>query len=295
MPRRRKKREEEHENLERWLVSYADFITLLFAFFVTMYAVSRVDEQKLGSAVESLQRALGSLIPVQTFQRDPGAFSPTHNPLGTSLLSDLASKMPLGERRAFQKLAEEIKKEIERSLMAIEPEKRPPVNKIKFILEERGLVIRVPESLFFDSGEASIRPDFLPLLDALGHSLEKIPNHIRIEGHTDNIPIQTAKFPSNWELSTARATTIVRYFLSKFNIKPEKLSASGFAEFHPIATNSTPEGRSLNRRVDVVILSSLEESYEQNQNPSSDVIMPQKDGKSNSSPLQFPKASQIGK
>ncbi|MGB9699842.1 MAG: flagellar motor protein MotB [Thermodesulfobacteriota bacterium] len=295
MPRRKRNREEERENLERWLVSYADFITLLFAFFVTMYAISRVDEQKLGSAVESLQRALGSLIPVQTFQRHPGAFSPTQSPLGTSILTDVSSKLPVGERKAFEKLAEEIQKEIERSLMAIEPEKRPPFNKIKFILEERGLVIRVPESLFFDSGEASIRSDFYPLLDALGKNLEKIPNHIRVEGHTDNVPIQTAKFPSNWELSTARATTIVRYFLSKFNIRPAKLSASGFAEFRPIASNSKPEGRSLNRRVDVVILSSLEESHEQNQNDSSENMTPQKYGEFNSPPHQFPKASQIGK
>ncbi len=119
----------------------------------------------------------------------------------------------------------------------------------------------MPDSLFFNSGEASIRPEFIPVLNALGKSLERIPNLIRIEGHTDSVPIQTAKFPSNWELSTARATSVVRYFLANFNFHPKKLSATGFAEFRPIAPNSTPEGRALNRRVDVVILSSAEEKF----------------------------------
>ncbi len=300
MARRKKKHEEEHENLERWLVSYADFITLLFAFFVTMYAISRVDEQKLGSAVESLQRALGSLIPVQITQRDAGAFTPTSTPIGKGIINDLDLRLAEKERKAFEKLVAEIQREIEKNLSGIEQRKRPPFNQIKYILEKRGLVIRVPDSLFFNSGEASIRAEFIPILNALGKSLETIPNLIRIEGHTDSVPIQTAKFPSNWELSTARATTVVRYLLSNFNFKPEKLSATGFAEFRPIASNSTPEGRALNRRVDVVILSSTEENLEPNQresagkslvleseNPSLPHHLPP--------PKQFPRPSQVGR
>lgn len=298
MARRKKKHEEEHENLERWLVSYADFITLLFAFFVTMYAISRVDEQKLGSAVESLQRALGSLIPIQITQRDAGAFTPTSTPLGKGIINDFDSRLAEKERKAFEKLVSEIQREIEKNLTGIEQRKRPPFNQIKYILEKRGLVIRVPDSLFFNSGEASIRPEFIPILNALGKSLETIPNLIRIEGHTDSVPIQTAKFPSNWELSTARATTVVRYLLSNFNFKPEKLSATGFAEFRPIAPNSTPEGRASNRRVDVVILSSSEENFEpkqgdsvnKNARPESEKFTTPHDLPP---PKQFPRPSQV--
>lgn len=299
MARRKKKHDEEHENLERWLVSYADFITLLFAFFVTMYAISRVDEQKLGSAVESLQRALGSLIPLQITQRDAGAFTPSSTPLGKGIINDLDLRLVEKERKDFEKLILEIQREIEKNLTGIEQRKRPPFNQIKYILEKRGLVIRVPDSLFFNSGEASIRPEFIPILNALGKSLETIPNHIRIEGHTDSVPIQTAIFPSNWELATARATTVVRYLLSNFNFKPEKLSATGFAEFRPIAPNSTPEGRALNRRVDVVILSRTEENFEPNQENYSNKTVTQESEKFSlphhlPPPKQFPRASQVG-
>lgn len=299
MARRKKKPDEEHENLERWLVSYADFITLLFAFFVTMYAISRVDEQKLGSAVESLQRALGSLIPIQITQRDAGAFTPSSTPLGKGIINDLDLRFAEKERKDFEKLVLEIQREIEKNLTGIEQRKRPPFNQIKYILEKRGLVIRVPDSLFFNSGEASIRPEFIPILNALGKSLETISNHIRIEGHTDSVPIQTAKFPSNWELATARATTVVRYLLSNFNFKPEKLSATGFAEFRPIAPNSTPEGRALNRRVDVVILSRTEENFEPNQENYSNKTVTQEREKFSTPhdlppPKQFPRASQVG-
>jgi len=118
-----------------------------------------------------------------------------------------------------------------------------------------GLVIRVPERLFFDSGDASVHPEVIPILNVLAQSLEKIPNSIRVEGHTDNVPINTARFPSNWELSTARATAIIRHFLTHFHFDPNRLSAAGYAEFRPVAVNTNPEGRLQNRRVDVVILS----------------------------------------
>ncbi len=289
---RKKKKEEEAENLERWLVSYADFITLLFAFFVTMYAISRVDEQKLGSAVESLQRALGSLIPVSITQRDAGAF-PTKPSLGKAVIvsEELASKV-LEDQGEFEKLAEDIKRQVEEAKGGvdtfqggIDKSKGDQPGEIKFLIDSRGLVIRVPESFFFNSGQASLRPEVIPILKILGKSLEKIPNHIRIEGHTDNVPIHTPQFPSNWELSTARATTIIRYLLSYYRFKPDRLSATGYAEFHPIAPNTTPEGRLQNRRVDVVILSAKAGETEPRQKEAS----PQRN------PTQFPRPNDIGK
>jgi len=255
MLKKKKKHEEEHENLERWLVSYADFITLLFAFFVTMYSVSRVDGKKLGSAVESLQRALGSVVAIQMYQRDPGIFSSSNMAVPYNL-NPIEGHHPSAEARAFEKLAKEIKRGVD----SVSKRFHENLNsgEIKFILEKRGLVIRISEHLFFKSGDASIQPEFIPLLEVLGRSLEKIPNHIRIEGHTDNVPINTPRFPSNRELSTARATTIVRYFLTHFNFTPDRLSATGYAEFYPIASNDTPEGRLQNRRVDFVILNNKE-------------------------------------
>ena len=255
MAKKRKKPEEEHENTERWLVSYADFITLLFAFFVTMYAISRVDGKKLGSAVESFQRALGSVIAIQTYQREPGII-PSANTSIPYNLTPIEGKPPTAEAKAFQKLAEEIKEGVDK----IPKEQKGGGNsdQIKFILEKRGLVIRISEHVFFRSGDASILPEFIPMLDVVAKSLSKVPNHIRIEGHTDSIPINTPKFPSNWELSTARATTIVRYLLTHFDFSPDNLSAAGYGEYYPVESNKTPEGRLQNRRVDFVILSNKE-------------------------------------
>ncbi len=244
--------------MERWLVSYADFITLLFAFFVTMYSVSRVDGKKLGSAVESLQRALGSVMPIQMTHKEPGVFPNQVVPIHFSL-TPIEGKAYTADARGLIKMAEDVKKGIE-EITKDKTSKTPSslAHQIKFILEKRGLVIRISEHIFFNSGEAIIRPEMEPILQVLGRTLEKVPNHIRIEGHTDNVPINTARFPSNWELSTARATTIVRYLLDHFQFDPDRLSATGYAEFRPVDTNATPEGRMQNRRVDFVILSNKE-------------------------------------
>jgi chemotaxis protein MotB len=258
MARRKKHNEEEPENMERWLVSYADFITLLFAFFVTMYSASRVDGKKMGSAVESLQRALGSVIPVQMTQREPGVFSTENMPIHFSI-TPIEGKPYTAEGKALESLGREVLVQIEKTFRT-QKVKFDPVQagQIKFFLDKRGLVLRFSEPFFFGSGDASIRPEMIPILESLGESLEKIQNQIRIEGHTDNIPISTAKYPSNWELSTARATAMIRYFLDNYDFKPDRLSATGYAEFRPIATNRSPEGRLQNRRVDIVILATQE-------------------------------------
>jgi chemotaxis protein MotB len=270
MAKRKRHQEEEHENMERWLVSYADFITLLFAFFVTMYAISRVDEQKMGSAVESLQRALGSLIAVQITHKDAGVLDFNKAPIDEEAQAMKVKSDGTGADAAevaqFEALAEDLHKEVKKVLEeAAGKAGGAQASQIKYLIDRRGLVIRVPENFFFQSGQASIRPEFLPVLDALGHSLEKIPNQMRIEGHTDSVPIKTLFFPSNWELSTARATTIVRHLLANHKIDPNKICATGYAEFRPIAPNGAAEGRMQNRRVDVVILSHKEEEAEPNE------------------------------
>ncbi|MCX5910317.1 MAG: OmpA family protein [Deltaproteobacteria bacterium] len=285
MARKRKKHEEEHENLERWLVSYADFITLLFAFFVIMYAISRVDEQKMGSAVESLQRALGSLIPVQVSQRESGAFTNRTVSFNPTIIGNVEGQIKTSEVESFQKLSEEIQREVEKLTGGVGKSNPPSDSQIKYLIDKRGLVIRVPEAFFFKSGEASIRQEFTPILNALGKSLEKIPNHIRIEGHTDSIPINNYQFPSNWELSTTRATSIVRYFLANHSIPPGKISATGYGEFRPIAPNKTPEGRMQNRRVDVVVLSTKEGETEP----------PEEKAPTTPPAVQFPRPTEVGR
>ncbi len=265
MSRKKKKHvEEEAENNERWLVSYADFITLLFAFFVTMYASSRVDAKKMGSAVESIQRALGSVIPVQMPQSDPGVFS-SQLTTSVSIVPRLTvdGKAASADERNLINKAEEIRKAIEAIEKGGEFNSRQGLklsDQIKFVLEKRGLVIRISEHIFFSSGDASIRPEMEPILKVLARTMASIPNQIKIEGHTDNVPINTPRFPSNWELSTVRATTIVRYLLEHTRLDPEKISATGYGEFRPIDSNQTPEGRTQNRRVDFVILTNKEAS-----------------------------------
>ncbi len=232
--------EGETENIDRWLVSYADFITLLFAFFVTMYAISKVDQQKLIAVTHSLQRALGS-----PERSNAIAFEePIHaNP---SLVPSV--KTANVGRDNFSNLIDELQREIKKVFGS--------AGQIRYLVNETGLVIRVPERLFFDSGDASIHPEVFPILNAMIKVLEREPNSIRVEGHTDNVPINNSRFPSNWELSTARATAIIRYFLSHGNFDADRISAAGYAEFRPVAPNTTPEGRLQNRRVDVVILAS---------------------------------------
>ncbi len=291
---RKRKKEEEHESLERWLVSYADFITLMFAFFVTMYAISKVDEQKLGSAVESVQRALGSLIPVSVTQKDAGAFLSTPAPMDVSMNSSAeVAEKTLEKGDQFAKLAEEIKKEVEAGKGELDKSGAGQLDQIKFLVDRRGLIIRVPESFFFDSGQASLRPEAIPVLKVLGKSLEKIPNHIRVEGHTDSVPIHTPQFPSNWELSATRATTIIRHLLANFRFAPNKLSATGYGEFHPIAPNTTPEGRRQNRRVDILLLSTKEAKAEPQEKATS--IEVAIEAPKQPIPYEFPRPSGKGK
>lgn len=252
MKKRKKHQEEEHENLERWLVSYADFITLLFAFFVTMYAISRVDERKLGSMVESLHRALGSTMFTQATHPEPGAFQSSAYPVNVAIVPTSREKGVSSED--FEKLAQSIQKKMAEGMETDGSHGRASLNELKFIIDKRGLVLRFSERFFFDSGDASIRPEVVPLLTVLAQSLEALPNQVRIEGHTDSVPIRTARFPSNWELSTARATTVVAYLINRFKFAPERLSAGGYSEYRPVETNTTVDGRSRNRRVDIVVL-----------------------------------------
>ncbi|HUX65984.1 MAG TPA: flagellar motor protein MotB [Terriglobales bacterium] len=233
--RRRRQADHPHASHERWLISYADFITLLFAFFVVMYAASRGSQTrviKLAQAIQTAFAELGMFTPSSTQLRVLPA-SPAEEATTAQVLAPLAAL----KHRLGHELAQEIAQ-----------------HEVTLNLNRQGLVIRLAEAGFFDSGSDQLRPGVQPTLARIAQALAPIPNLVRVEGHTDNVPIHNARFASNWQLSTARATELVRLFVTTYHLDPVRLSAAGYAQFHPIASNATADGRQLNRRVDVVVV-----------------------------------------
>jgi chemotaxis protein MotB len=257
----RRKRHSSHANHERWLVSYADFITLLFAFFVVLYASSQVDKRKVGRLALAIQVAFQEMGVFQASNTevpmdvtDPMPFSTVQaveNNQRTATLAQVVSRPDgsLGTGVENGDLAQ-LQAELEKTLTAEIKRKEIALRR-----EPDGLVISLREVGFFESGSARMKSASPHLaFDRIANMLRPRDYRLRSEGHTDNAPIHTAQFPSNWELSTSRATEIVRLLIVRDGFSPDRLSAAGFAEYHPVATNLTAEGRGTNRRVDIVIL-----------------------------------------
>lgn len=222
---------------ERWLVSYADFITLLFAFFVVLYAFARADQKKQTQVVQAINKALHtSAASASAEAQDTGQASAV---AGEAWLTPTQVKYDLDRIQHDLSLA--LAQQIAAKTVALE-------------MGRDGLVISLREAGFFDSGSATPKPAAIATLRAVAARLNGTPYNLRVEGHTDNVPIHTAQFASNWELSSARATNIARLFLEMKAIPPDRLSAAGFAEYHPVASNDTAAGRAENRRVDLVVL-----------------------------------------
>jgi chemotaxis protein MotB len=242
-----KKRHPEHVNHERWLVSYADFITLLFAFFVVLFASSQSDKNKQVKLAEAMQSAFTPLGAFEAHSKTPpltDVSSAVTNPTPAALIPPLPSRSSEAIEQTRARLAKLIAEQVAAGHI-------PPGGMTVRITPD-GLVISLHEAGFFPSGSAEVRPATIPLLSILATTLP--PGPLRIEGHTDNVPIHTAQFASNWELSTARSTAIARLLLEHGPINPINLSAAGYAEFHPVASNSTEDGRTQNRRVDIILL-----------------------------------------
>lgn len=233
----RKQKHAEHVNHERWLVSYADFITLLFAFFVVMFAVSQVDSNKVGRFSESVRAA----SKWQLFE--DAATAPVSGI--TTTIADENEKIVSNEQAKNARDLAILIKEILRDSLAS--------GRIGVIDGPDGVIIRMNDTAYFPSGSANLRADHLKDLEALAKVLHRLPNHVRIEGHTDPRPIQTPIYPSNWELSAARAASMLRY-LSSAGVPEEKLAIVGYADRRPIVSNETDAGRQKNRRVDLVLL-----------------------------------------
>jgi chemotaxis protein MotB len=212
---------------DRWLISYADFMTLLFAFFTTMYAISTVDQAKLSRVAAGLQKALDK---AEDGSSDAGRLPTTSSSL---LTQDQRDARAVLERE----LAEDLRS-----------------GRMELLEDGRGLVLSIPEASAFEIGSADLSIAAQQAIGRLAGSLRQVENPVLIEGHTDDVPIHSARFRSNWDLSTARATAVVQWLIEREGIEPARLSAAGYGEFHPRVPNESPAARARNRRVDVVIL-----------------------------------------
>lgn len=268
--RRKHKSDEGHgAGQERWLVTYSDLITLLMIFFIVMYSMSQVDANKFRAIADSLSVALGG--------GTPSAIDLANSPGGPSLIdsgSPQQKESPPANPENNQGNGKE-----QQEILTIEgikskldqfAKENNIQTKLISSIEERGLVVSIQDTLLFDKGSAEITPTARTILKKISTVLAASPNYIKVEGHTCNLPIHTAQFPSNWELSVLRATNVVQILVKEGGIDSGRLSATGYGEYRPLADNSTEEGRIVNRRVDLVILRSKYELVE----PSKRMIIP---------------------
>lgn len=242
----------EHENHERWLVSYADFITLLFAFFVVMFASSQTDKGKAKQVSDAVEKALkeGSSVSMPpavakvlggTVDDKGQGNAQMHGPGGAQKAAkeDRPEVMELGIslKMLSTQLADEIKE-----------------GKVEVSMTPRGIVVSLKQAAFFPSGTDAVDPATMSTIEKVAAALRTVSNPVRIEGHTDSIPIHTPRFHSNWDLSAARSIAIMEVLSNRFQISTQRLCIAGYADTVPVADNDTPEGRARNRRVDLVIL-----------------------------------------
>ncbi len=228
----RRKAGGEPNNLERWLLTYSDLITLLLGLFVILYASSQVDMKKYQKYVSAFVNVFGGGPAAGPMPGDKGV---------------LTNPMPQSPMSGPQQLERRVRSAVSAVLKS---------GGAMITEDERGVTVHLLEKLMFDPGRADLKPEAYSALDTLGFLLESIPNQIRIEGHTDNTPIHTAKYPSNWQLSVARAMTVGYFLLTHYQIRPEKVAIVGYGEYHPFVPNDTPAHKAENRRVDIVILNS---------------------------------------
>jgi chemotaxis protein MotB len=258
-----RKKRPEHSNHERWLVSYADFITLLFAFFVVLYSSAQVDNRKAGKLAMAIQTAFSQMGAFDSVSTKPNVLTPEN--------ASLSNFRAIQDGRAFETLEggqraadaaktndddmAQAQKDLEEALAS-----QIHAHTVSVTSTREGIVVSLRELGFFDSGSTSLEPAAISTLGNFVKVAGPLHARIRIEGHTDNIPIHNGRFDSNWELSTARATEITKLFITKYSIAPQRLSASGYGEYYPVVSNDSPQGRATNRRVDLVILSSNADS-----------------------------------
>ncbi len=227
------------DNSDRWLLTYSDLITLLLAFFVIMYGISSADVQKFSKFSSAMKKAFN----VGVLQGDPSA-SILEQTMGISSEEAGAEDMSAASNE-LDTVFNEMGSVMQDEYLA---------DKVSVSSREDGIAISVSGNLLFSSGRADLRPDAVKLLQAVGRVLHRLPNPVRVEGHTDDVPPSGTEYPSNWELSGARAVAVVRYLTEIEGVEPGRLSAVAFSQFQPAVANDSPRGRARNRRSEIVIL-----------------------------------------
>ena len=258
----RKKKHEEHANHEAWAIPYGDLVTLLFALFTVMYAISSVNEGKLRVLSDSLIAAFRGVptttqpIPIGHAATGKGGTKPLVGIRPTALLTlphpqEAQAAVPGSNQAAAGAGAgalAHLQRQVENALKTLIDQKLVTVRRESLWLE-----VEINTDILFPSGSDAFSPAALPILKTLAHALKPLPNPIRVEGHTDDRPIHTAQFPSNWELSAGRAASVVHEF-TRDGVDPMRLEIVGFGQYHPVASNATAAGRNANRRVSILIL-----------------------------------------
>jgi chemotaxis protein MotB len=230
-----------HENAERWLLTYADLITLLMVFFVVLYSMSSADSTKFKAISVALQQAFNlDVLKGQAATSIGDAAAPPTPPMD-SLIDD--AQVPQVSR-----LQSKIQAVVDGVLQSPD---------VSVSIDKEGVVIRLSGSYLFDSGRAELKPNSLTILDAVSAELRLQANDIRIDGHTDSTPIDSPRYPTNWELSVARALAVTRYLTETDGLPSGRVMAAGFGEFRPLVPNDTREHRAMNRRVEIHLLSSV--------------------------------------
>lgn len=242
-----RRKRESHNNSERWLLTYSDLITLLMIFFVVMYALSNVDVSKYKQISESLRIAMGG---GKTMVGQDN----------TSSVTDKIKVIDSSKGSEEKVQMEDVKKKVDTYL-----EQNGLSQAVSTKIDDRGLVVSIKDTLFFDNGKADVKPEYARILIEIGKIINQLGHYIRIEGHTDNVPIKTSQFNSNWQLSSVRAANVTELLVEQSGIPPKQLSAIGYGESRPVSDNSTEAGRMKNRRVDIIIMSSKYNEIENNQ------------------------------
>lgn len=234
MQHRKKKRSTEDDvNTNAWMDTYADTITLLLTFFILLYSIASVDSQKLNELSEAMKDSLTGSSKISEIEN----------------IKDLKVQSGKSGKSDYEELAQKLNEVIESNGLT---------DVIKIREEDRGIVLQLDETILFDSGRADLKDYSREVLETITTIINNTDNDVLVEGNTDNIPMNNEKFGSNWELSTARAVSVVRYFVETQNIDPTRFSVKGYGEYNPIVDNSTPENKAINRRVDILIVEQKE-------------------------------------
>lgn len=246
MSKRNKHKQQQHgeESGEAWLLPYSDLMTLLLAVFIVLFAVSQIDKEKS----QQMSEAFTDSMMTKTYAEAKISGQETTQPPSTSS-SSVSTPSAVGETSELEQM-EALKAKLDAKL-----ESENLTASVKTGIDSRGLVVSVNNAIFFDPGSAQIKKENEKTLLDIARTVNTMNNFIRIEGHTDNVPMKSETYPSNWDLSAARAANVVQLFINQADVPPEKLVAVGYGEYRPIADNSTEEGRAKNRRIDIIVLS----------------------------------------